>query len=270
VHFLVAGLLLFIAVGAWRQATSPYRIHITPGRVRQLALDYRLQFGQEPSPAALARLVDTFVDEEVLYRQGILLGLERDDEIVRRRVVQKMQFLEQDRGAPAEPSQAQLQAYYDAHRLRYATPERVSFSNVYFSPDKGGDGAARRRAVDALARLGDRVARAPERGDPFPDLYDYSDFGPDAARRLFGDTAAARALFLVPVGHWAGPFRSAYGWHLFRVGGRKAAAVPPLSVVRDQVRADEIAADQAAANGRSFQALKGRFTIIRDDLPERP
>ena len=75
------------------------------------------------------------VHDEILYRQGLALKLDQDDMIVRRRVVQKMQFLMQDLNPPAEPTVAQLQAYYDAHAAKYIKPPRATFSHIYFSAD---------------------------------------------------------------------------------------------------------------------------------------
>ncbi len=265
-HFFVIGLILFVGATQYKRATSEYRIEVTRERVDHLALAYQLQFGAAPSPAALNAMIDRWIDEEVLYRQGIALKLDRDDEIVRRRIVQKMQFLQQDLQAPAEPSDAQLRAYYDAHLSHYATPERVTFSHIFFSPDRGGDEAARQRAVKALAGLNNTTPRAPGRGDSFPDLYDYSDFGPTQATRLFGPTPLAQMLFQAPAGQWAGPYRSGYGWHLIYVQSRQSPSTPPLSDVRDQVRADKMADDQAAANRRAFAATRARFTVVRDDL----
>jgi parvulin-like peptidyl-prolyl isomerase len=269
-HFFVVGLILFAVAEHHRAQTDVYRIVVTPERVAKLAESYRLQFGADPTPAGLEGLIAKDIDEEVLFREGVALKLDRDDAIVRRRVVQKMQFLEQDLTAPAEPTEAVLQRYYQDHLARYATPEKVTFSHVYFSTDHGGDAAARQRAVQALAGLNDGVGRAPERGDSFPDLYDYTGFGPDQAVRLFGDSEFARMLFKAPVGHWAGPFRSGYGWHLVRVQVKDPARTPPLAEVHDQVRADVIAAAQDVSNRKSFQTLKARFTVVRQDQAGRP
>lgn len=268
-HFVLAGLALYALAVHHREQSSLYRIVVTPERASRLADDYRQQFGAPPTPAGLQALVDKYVDEEVLFREGIAMGLDRDDEIVRRRVVQKMQFLEQDLAAPREPSEPTLEAYYQAHLARYAHPGRITFTHIYFSPERGGDEAARRRAVAALARLTDAVPRAPDRGDAFADLYDYAGFGQAQARRLFGDSDLARRLFQAPAGHWVGPYRSAYGWHLIRIRSATASETPPLSEVRDQVRADLIAADGIEANRKSFAALKARFTVVRQDQGAR-
>jgi hypothetical protein len=270
VHFFAAGLVLFAVAEHHRAQTDVYRIVVTPERVRELASEYRAEFGADPGPRTLAHLVDHYVDEEVLYREGLARKLDQDDEIVRRRIVQKMQFLEQDLAPPAEPTEAELAAWFQAHRAQYVWPATVSFSHVYFSDMAGGADAARARALKALAGLPDGVIRAPERGDSFPDLYDYSAFGPEQARRLFGDSEISRRLFAAPAGHWVGPFRSGYGWHLVRVQSVQAARPMSLEEARERVRTDLMAAREAQANARGFAALKARFTVVRADPGARP
>jgi len=268
-HFFLAGLILFIAADAYRRATDVYRIEITPERVAALELSYQQQFGAPPASAAREALIGRYIDEEVLFREGLAMGLDRGDEIVRRRVVQKMQFLQQDLLAPREPSEQDLRAWYNSHLTQYAIPARVSFTHIFFSPDKGGDTGAQARAQTVLAGLGGAVTRAPERGDNFPDLYDYAGFGPSEADRLFGATPLAQALFTAPAGHWVGPYQSGYGWHLLFISARRPPQTPPFEAVRDQVRADRLAADQAEDNRRAFAALKARFVVVRRDRDAR-
>ncbi|HKI74037.1 MAG TPA: hypothetical protein VJ998_05315, partial [Pseudomonadales bacterium] len=174
-HFLITGLLLFVAGRIYQYQTSTYRIVVTPQHVAELANQYALKFGAKPDPQTLKALVDQDIHDEILYRRGLALKLDQDDQIVRRRIVQKMQFLMQDLDAPPEPRPAQLEAYYKTHRDRYTTPPRATFTHIYFSADKGGDAVARQRARAVLANLeGSAKTRAPELGDPFPDLYDFS------------------------------------------------------------------------------------------------
>jgi len=263
VHFLIAGALLFAAGQFYQSQTSAYRIVLTNQHVAQLANNYALQFGTQPDQHTLDLLIRSDIHDEILYRQGLLLKLDQDDQIVRRRVVQKMQFLLQDLHPPAEPTVAQLQAYYDAHSAKYTMPPRATFSHIYFSLDKSGDAQARARAV--LATLSDKTTRAPDRGDPFPDLYDFSSYEPEQVYRLFGHTPFADAVFATATGHWAGPFRSGYGWHLIYVDARQAASRPPLSAVRDQVRTDYLQAAQDKANADAFDRLAQRFTVVHDD-----
>ena len=262
VHFVVAGALLFVAGRIYEQQTSVYRIVLTSKHIAQLGNDYALQFGTQPDAATLTALIRRDVHDEILYRQGLALKLDQDDMIVRRRVVQKMQFLMQDLNPPAEPTAAQLQAYYDAHAAKYVTPPRATFTHIYFSADRP-DAEKRARAV--LAGLSDKTTRAPDRGDSFPDLYDFSAYEPEQVERLFGRTPFSAAVYAAAPGHWVGPFRSGYGWHLLYVDARQPQSRPPLSTMRDTVRTDYLQDAQDAANKKAFDELAKKFTIVQGE-----
>ena len=264
-HFVVAGLALFLAASLYQRQTDQYRIVVTPAHVAELANAYALQFGDKPDAPTLDALIKRDVHDEVLYREGKALKLDQGDQIVRRRVVQKMQFLMQDLNAPAEPTDAQLQAYYDAHAVHYALPARATFSHIYFSADNGGDNAARARAAAVLKRLPDKTTRAPDLGDAFPDLYDFAAYEPEQISRLFGHTPFSDAVQTSPIGHWVGPFKSGYGWHLLYIDSREAGARPPLAQVRDAVRTDYLQDAQDGANQAAFDKLAKRYHVVRED-----
>lgn len=262
VHFLAAGLLLFVASEIHRSYADTHRIVVTPQRNTQLARRYALQFGAQPDAATLEQLVQRDVEEEILFRRGLALELDRDDEIVRRRIVQKMQFLLQDLSAPAEPGDAELGAYYQAHAPQYVTPARVTFNHIYFS--SGGDEQQpRARALQALEALSKDGAQANVFGDPFPDLYHFSAYEPEQVHRLFGRTELSAAVFSAPLERWTGPYRSSYGWHLIRVDFRQEAQQQELSAVRDRVRTDYLLDAQKHANDTAFSDLAHEFTVVR-------
>lgn len=269
VHFFLVGALVF-AAGFWHQSqTDSFRIVVGPERMAKIGQDYALQFGHAPAGRERALLIDRYIDDEVLFREGLALGLDKGDEIVRRRIVQKTQFLLQNMVAPAEPTDAQLTAYFRANSVNYVAPAVVTFTHIYFSPDRDGEAAARARALKTLATLSTAIRRAPERGDAFADLYDYAGFTHDQAVRLFGNSELAEALFQAPLGRWSGPFRSGYGWHLVLVEARDPAKLAALSRARDTVRADYLAHELDRANAEAFAATKARYTIVREDLQQR-
>jgi parvulin-like peptidyl-prolyl isomerase len=261
VHFLAAALVLCIAGEFHRRQADTYRIVVTPQREALLASRYALQFGQRPNSVMLARLVERDLDDEILYRQGLALGLDKDDEIVRRRIIQKMRFLLQDLSAPAEPSDAELQAYYQAHADRYSKPARVTFSHLYFSPDRG-DKQAQARAQQALDDLSKEPTSKTDPGDPFPDLSHFSAYEPEQVQRLFGQTEFSDAVFSAPANRWSGPYRSGYGWHLIRVDARQETVRQALSTVQDQVRTDYLLDAQTRANIAAFNHLAREFSVV--------
>jgi peptidyl-prolyl cis-trans isomerase C len=262
-HFVLAGLILFIAGEAHRSRIDASRIVVTPQRTAHLADRYELQFGEPPDAPTLARLVESDVEEEMLFRRGLALELDKDDEIVRRRIVQKMRFLLEDVSAPSEPSEAELSDYYEAHAARYAAPARVTFTHVYFSGDEG-EQAAQERASQALDLLSIGRLTASDLGDPFPDRYHFSAYEPEQLYRLFGRTEFSEAALSAPVGRWIGPYRSAYGWHLVRVDARSEAQPLQLATVRDRVRTDYLLEAQARTNATAFEALARQFAVVRE------
>lgn len=258
VHFLLVGLLSYAAVRAYERRHDHYRIEVTAERAAQLVETYRKQFGQTPDAQMREVLIKSDIDNEILYREGMRLKLDQEDEIVRRRIIQKMQFLSQNLHAPAEPSEAQIAAFYGEHVARYTRPSAVSFTHVFFT-----DEARAQRALTRLHAL--NIPRAPGMGDPFPDLYDFAKAGSEQVQRLFGRSPLSEAVFTVPVGQWSGPFRSGFGWHLLLVSERTAATQAPLVQVHDKVRSDILENAQERQNRSDFQQLRSRFTIVRGD-----
>ena len=263
-HFVLIGAVLFAVFAAHRRPDQTHRIVLDQARVDKFTADYRAEFGQAPSAVELKSVANRYVQDEILYREGLALHLDQDDEVVRRRIVQKMQFIQQDRYSPSDLAPDRLEAYYRAHIARYATPERVSFSHIFFGLDQG-EAAARAHAVAVLASLGpDAPSRAPQRGDRFSDLYDYDRLDADAAKRLFGQSDLSAALSKAPVGRWSGPYRSAYGWHLIYVSARAPSVIPPFDQVADRVRNDALEDRQAGANAAAIAALKQRYRVVGD------
>jgi peptidyl-prolyl cis-trans isomerase C len=156
VHFLLLGAILF---GVYAYAERGHggveqskQIRLTINDLSQLVLVFQSQWRRDPTPEELQRLVEDKLHEEILYREALALGLDKDDTIVRRRMAQKMQFLAEDVAAAREPTPEELGTWYEANRDQFALPPRVSFRHLYFSPDRRG-ARARDDAAAALTKL---------------------------------------------------------------------------------------------------------------------
>lgn len=259
-HFFILGTLLFVMSEHWQGRHDPDRIVVDHAAVAQISQAYAGQFGAPPSADVLRRLIARHVEEEMLYREGVKLGVERDDEVVRRRIIHKMRFLTEDMTPIPEPDDAILRTFHAGHQGRYRRPTWNSFTHIFFSTDKG-DAAARARAVAALTSLSPAVTRAPERGDAFSDLYDYADLDRPNLERLMGRTQIVEGVMKAPLERWAGPYRSAYGWHLVRVSGRSISAPYTFEDVRDQVRADYLEEQRAAENRKTLDQMRQRYAV---------
>jgi peptidyl-prolyl cis-trans isomerase C len=276
VHFLALGTLLYVAAN--HTQSGQYEIDAGPQQQARLARTYFEQYGAVPTSLQLERALDEYVRNEVLYREGLAMGLERDDEIVRRRVVQKIEFVNEDLDAGTEPDGAGVERYFAQHRDQYDTEPTVSFEQVFFSADRGGDLTARKRAVTAFAALaawGDdaaawrkferaQKARVTQGGDAFAEGRQFRHLTQTAANGVFGDAGLSGELFTSPIGQWAGPFKSAYGWHLVRVTDRQPAHHAELEAVRARVQADYAADLRERANAEAYRKIASKYRVIND------
>jgi peptidyl-prolyl cis-trans isomerase C len=264
-QFVALGALLF-AVSEFLEARANFsRIEISRAQIEGITNNYRLQYGASPTVEQLNALVEQFIKEEVFYHEALRLKLDRDDEIIRRRLVQKYEFLQEDLGTPKDPSEADLHAFYRLHAKNYEIPERLTFSQVFFSVDRSSDDAAKARADRALAALNrQRVTRAPESGDSFPGEADYAGATPTQVRRAFGSSTLSEEIFKIAPGLWAGPFRSGFGWHLVYVAAHEPTGVAAYDDARDAVMRDYLDAERGARNAEALENLKKHFTIVRE------
>ena len=97
-------------------------------------------------------LIRDRVRQEVFYREALALGLDKDDLIIRRRLQQKMEFVSDDVAAQAQPTDAELNAYLQAHPDSFRVDQRFTFRQVYLNPEKHGKSLAR-DAAQLLAQL---------------------------------------------------------------------------------------------------------------------
>ena len=141
-HFLLLGAVLFGVYSltpSGSMATAPSKeIRLSQDEIAQLIQLYESQWRRPPTPQELGRMVDNKVEQEILYREALAMGLDKDDEIVKRRMAQKMQFLAEDVAAAREPTTAELRSWFEENSAKFAQPPRLSFRHLYFSPDRRG------------------------------------------------------------------------------------------------------------------------------------
>jgi hypothetical protein len=267
VHFLLLGALIFAAsaIVNRHRDDAARRIVVDKNLIVHFITLYHAQMGTLPSKNQLDSMIEGYIREEVQFREGKRMGLDNDDEIIRRRLASKFDFLQRDLVTVPDPTSEELRRYYDSHQKDFLQPANVTFTHVYFSPDHGGDAAARSRAERALLTLEPgSVTRAPDLGDRFPLQVDYAGVARLDLVQQFGDSPIVDCVLTNPVNRWSGPVRSGYGWHLIYVSHRDEARVPPFPEIQDKVKTAYTDAVKEKANEEKYDALAKRYIIERD------
>lgn len=267
-HFLILGAAIF-ALQAWRsggaESDGPkqeQRIEVDAATITRLKEGWTRQFQRTPDADDLRGLVEAHIKEEVLCREALKLGLERDDTIVRRRLAQKMEFLTQDLATASTPDDAALEKFFAENAARYARPARLSFRHVYFSRDKRGE-QAEAGARQALAALAQPGADEETLGDGFLAGFEFAAQDEREIAATFGGEFAA-AVVKLKAGEWAGPLASSYGAHLVLVTAREEPQPVEFAAVRESVLRDLMEQRRQKANDEVLARLKSDYEIAID------
>lgn len=228
-RFLMIAALIYAADAAWRGPTR----------------------ASPPSPS---------VDEEALVREARALGLDREDPIVRRRLIQKMDLLLDALSDPGPLDEEALVAHLAAHPERFRREARLELEQVFVDRGRhGADTAARAEAVGAALRDG-----RPATGDPHPHGRRLGPMTRAGIEARLGVAVATAAEDAAP-GIWTGPIESPWGLHWLRVTAREATRSPSLAEARAEIEADLRAERRAEAKRRRLAELRRRHGL--DDAP---
>ena len=274
----------------WAEVPPAEPVVVDAARLSELSDRFVARMGRPPVASELDGLIQADVDEELLYREALARGFDRDDPVIHRRLVQNMRFagggderdagelyaealeLGLDRQDPVvrrrliqrmrlaieatalepEPSDAELRDAYDADRERYTRAARVALHHVFFKNAE--------RAEAASPAL-------PE-GGPGPDVSVGDPFLHAAAQPLQSHRELAQrfgaefadGVFALEPGAWSEPIASAYGAHLVWIHERRDASIAPFEEVRDRVR-------YAVLATRRERALEQALATLRASTP---
>jgi len=229
-----------------------------------MVMNYKTQTGDLPNKEQLDAMIDNYIREEISYREAKKIGLDKDDEIIRRRLSQKFDFVQTDLIEDEQPSETDLKEFYAKHPGLFQTETTVSFSHIYFSTDHSTDNKARQKALTVLQQLKKTdLHRAPGKGDRFPLQYDYADQSALDIQQNFGEKAMLDTLFKAPINTWVGPVRSGYGWHLIFISTRNNAVEIPFASIKEDVKTKWLEATKETQNKKSFDRLGEKYIIKR-------
>jgi hypothetical protein len=262
-HFLIAGALLFLVFDVVNQdQAEPDIIVIDTARVASLSAQFERTWNRRPTESEMEGLINSWLEEELLYREGLALGLERSDPVVRRRVAPQVGFISESLN-DGPPDEEALQQWLDDHPEQYRQTAQYTFRQLYFNPDQFGD-ELMLTAKQALAELEAGKTGVESSQTMLPG--ELREASPAQVARVFGQDFAA-GIEGQPQGEWFGPVTSGFGLHLVLIDSKTLARDSDLAEVRAAVERDLLYDRNQRARAALIDALKKQYVIQRADRP---
>ena len=265
--FVVFGLHSFLNMEKRAQEDDPFMVEITSADIGWLRSSWESRMQRKPTPLELKGLVDSYIREEILAREAKTMSLDEGDTVIKRRLVQKLLFVFENVAEAIEPTDDELREYARENQEEYVIHETVSFTHIYFNPDKRRD--VKRDAESTLARLQTGKTSSEEAfslGDAIMLDSSYRQLTRDGVTRVLGG-AFADALFALDGQGWQGPIGSSFGLHVVRIDDRTDARMPEFESVRERVRYDFMYDRKTEVVDEAYKSVKPRYTILVEGLP---
>lgn len=263
VHFIGIGLVLFGLDAVLSPGVGGDAVTITQAMADDARAQHQKLWGRQPTPDELKTMLQTLADEEIIYREGLAMGLDREDSVIKRRVRVKYELIAEEADGRA-PSDADLAAFLQAQPERFRAPPVLSFTQVLI-PVAAGPQDLKARFESMKAAL-DRGALPESVGQKTMLATRVDRQALDVVARDFG-TQFATAITDLPVGAWSGPVPSGYGLHIVRVEARTPAALPPLAEIRHIVEREWEKDRRRAARAARLAELRKRYNVVFEVEP---
>ena len=268
-HFAAIGAVIYILYGVFAEAlpeADDKTIVVSAAEIEWMQTSWQQRWNRPPTEVEMDGLVQQYIKETVLYREALTMGLNRHDQVIRRRLAQKLEFLAKDLVALTPPTEEELQEYFAAHQERYEAPTRYTFTQVYIDRDKRGN-ATLDDAETIKARLiaeGDAIEDPASLGDRFMLQNYYPAKEPLEIQKSFGSGFTESLLELSP-GEWHGPVLSGYGVHLVFISHIIEPPVTVFEDVREFVTQDWKTDKGEELNEKFYANLRDQYKIIIEE-----
>ncbi len=260
------GAFIYLLYGMFSEPVvddSDKTIVVTTGEVEWMRAAWEKRWNRAPTKTEFDGLIQQYIKETVLYREALTMGLNKHDQVIRRRLAQKLEFLAKDLVALTPPDDAELSAYFEAHQASYQLPARYTFTQVFIDPDKRGDDALNyaEEVKAKLIALGASNAQAAELSDRLMLQSDYAEVTQLDIKKQFGNEFA-ESLIKLSTGQWVGPVLSGYGIHLVYIDQIHLPPPTVLAEVRERVVRDWTADRSETLNKKFYADLREQYTVI--------
>jgi hypothetical protein len=263
---VLAALAMFFVKGPPVDEQNRTRVTFTAADLAQVGASFERTWSRPPTALELQRAFEQYVRSEVLYREALERGLDRNDPVVKLSLVRKITMLGTAAAQAAEPTDEELRAFFELRAERYRVPASLSLQQVYLDRDRRADSidADAKRLLSTLLEQDPRPEELREIGDSLMLPGVVEDVSEGELARTFGEEFR-EAVVSLPVGPWQGPVESAFGLHLVKITEREDSRIPDWTEVRDRVMSDLVYEGRGAAEDQFYAEVLPRYEIVYED-----
>ena len=271
-HFMFIGAVIYSLYGVFAEPVveeTDKTIVVTAGEIQWMQTSWQKRWNRPPTAQEFDGLIQQYIKETVLYREALTMGLNKHDQVIRRRLAQKLEFLAKDLVALTPPTEAELLAYFDEHQASYQAPTLYTFTQVFFDPDKRGDATLddAEKARLTLIAQGDTIDDPGALGDGLMLQNYYPQKDRAEIQKLLGSGFTETLMTLSP-GQWHGPILSGFGVHLVYLNSISEPPSPVFAEVRERVMEEWKFARGEELNDQFYTSLREQYSIVIEEPEE--
>lgn len=263
---LLAG-IFWAAQGPPRNTDEIPEIIVTEADVAHQAARWEKMRGRPPTPPELKSAVDGHVRNEILYREALARGVDRQDPRVRLALIQKMEMMAAGKADAQSITEEELISFYALRKDQYRTPAKLSIKQIFFKQTNGAEEQAT-ELLDQIITQEPSDSELSELGDVSMLEQVLNKVSATELEAKFGTEFTAEVLSL-PEGQWSGPVRSGYGLHLVKIFDRQAGTTPEFAAVRDKVESDLMYENRMASQEQGYQEIAGKYQVLINEGAEQ-
>jgi hypothetical protein len=235
----------------------------TEADLAQVSATFERTWSRPPTAVELRKAFDRYVRNEVFYREALARELDRNDPVIKMSLVRKITMLGTAQAQAAEPSDAEMKAYFELRTERYRIPASFNLMQVYLSPDKHGEriGTVAAELLAGLREQDPRPEALAELGNMLMLPNVAKDISEEQLARTYGTVFRDNVMSLA-VGRWEGPVESGYGLHLVKVTRREESQIPEWTEVRDRIAMDMQYEGSKAAEDQFYAEILPRHQVV--------
>ena len=249
--FFIIGFTLYLIDVALNNYDDK-EIYISDQEIISLVTAWKSKVGRNPNDDEITRIINNLVEEEILYREALKLGLDKEDRIIKRRLAQKISFLKQE-SIPDSPSNQDLIEYFNKNNNKYFIDPTYTFSHYFFSSEN----ISNERASKAYSDLFNNIDI---NSDPFFLGKNFVDLSVKKIEREFGKDFSTNFVN-VELNKWVGPIKSPFGHHIIYVTNYTEGYLPDITNVLKQVEVDFLQDQRDKAIENYLNKIRSEYKI---------